>query len=103
LDEIHNSKVVLPIVKDWDAHAFHLFSARCSERDRLQQYLTEKGIQTIIHYPIPPHQQECYKAWNGMSLPITELIHQQELSLPISPVMSEDEVQTVIDAINAFQ
>jgi dTDP-4-amino-4,6-dideoxygalactose transaminase len=82
---------------------FHIFTVRCKERDRLQQYLTERGIQTIIHYPIPPHKQECYKEWNSLSFPITEQIHAEELSLPMSPVMTDEEVETVIRAVNEFK
>ena len=101
--EINNPKITLPAISDWSAHAFHLFPVRCAERDRLQQYLTECGVQTIIHYPIPPHKQECYSEWNSLSLPITELIHNEELSLPISPVMSDEEVSAVIEAVNNFE
>ena len=68
----------------------------------MQQYLTANGVQTLIHYPIPPHKQECYRAWNDRSLPITELIHDEELSLPISQVMSDEEVRYVVTTINAF-
>ena len=77
-------------------------SASSSYRDALQQYLTEQGIQTQIHYPIPPHKQACYKSWNDRCYPITEAIHDSELSLPISPVMTDDEVQRVIDTINRW-
>ncbi len=102
IDNITNPQIVTPIVDDWDAHVFHLFPIRCAERDRLQQYLTENGVQTVIHYPIPPHKQECYKEWNTMSLPITEQIHNEELSLPISPVLTIEEVQIVVELINQF-
>ena len=101
--EITNPKVVLPQIADWKAHAFHLFPIRCAERARLQKYLADNGIQTIIHYPIAPHQQECYKEMNGMSLPVTEQIHNEELSLPISPVMTAEEVGYVIEIINKFK
>jgi dTDP-4-amino-4,6-dideoxygalactose transaminase len=103
IEGITNPAIVTPIVKDWDAHVFHIFTIRCAERDRLQQYLTEKGVQTIIHYPIPPHQQECYKEWNALSFPITEQIHREELSLPMSPVLTEEEVNTVIRVLNEFE
>jgi dTDP-4-amino-4,6-dideoxygalactose transaminase len=103
IEGITNPAIVTPIVKDWDAHVFHIFTIRCAERDRLQQYLTEKGVQTIIHYPIPPHRQECYKEWNELSFPITEQIHREELSLPMSPVLTEEEVNTVIRVLNEFE
>ena len=101
--EIENPLIILPIIEDWKAHAFHLFPVRCERRDELQQYLTNNGIQTIIHYPIPPHKQECYKELNNLSFPITELIHNQELSLPISPVMSDEEVQIIINTLNKWK
>jgi dTDP-4-amino-4,6-dideoxygalactose transaminase len=84
-------------------HIFHLFVIRNYNRDQLQQYLTKEGIQTLIHYPIPPHKQLAYKEWNGESYPITEKIHNEVLSLPISPVMTDEEVKIVVDVINTFQ
>ena len=74
----------------------------CGQRDALQAYLTENGVQTLIHYPIPPHKQECYKEWNEISLPITEKIHDMELSLPISQVMSMEDTIQVVSILNAF-
>jgi dTDP-4-amino-4,6-dideoxygalactose transaminase len=93
---------VLPEGGPRDANVWHIFPIRCAERDRLQKHLMDKGVQTLVHYPIPPHKQECYGQWSGMSLPLTELIHEQELSLPISPVMSMAEVQGVVEAVNSF-
>ena len=72
-------------------------------RNRLQQYLKDNGIETMIHYPIPPHQQEAYKEWNEQHYPITEFIHQQELSLPCNPTMTDEEVYQIIDSINMYQ
>lgn len=102
IEHIVNPAVVTPKVEDWDAHVFHIFTVRCAERDRLQRYLTENGVQTIIHYPIPPHKQECYKEWNSLSFPVTERIHDEELSLPMSPVMTREEVEEVVRIINKF-
>lgn len=102
IDHITNPAIITPIVKDWDAHVFHIFTIRCKRRDELQKYLTENGVQTIIHYPIPPHKQECYKEWNNLSFPITEQIHNEELSLPMSPVMTEEEVMSVVDLLNRW-
>lgn len=102
VSEIKNPMVQIPPVSDWDAHAFHLFPVLCPKRDELQKYLTKHDIQTIIHYPIAPHQQACYEEWNTMSLPITERIHREELSLPMSQVMTDEEVNAVIDAVNSF-
>lgn len=100
IDNITNPAIITPIVKDWDAHVFHIFTIRCKQRDELQKYLADNGVQTIIHYPIPPHKQECYKLWNKLSFPITEQIHDEELSLPMSPVMEEDEVKRVVSLLN---
>ena len=103
IDNITNPEIITPIVKDWNAHVFHIFTIRCKRRDELQKYLTENGVQTIIHYPIPPHKQECYKEWNNLSLPVTEQIHNEELSIPMSPVMSEEEVKEVVTLINNWK
>lgn len=103
IDHITNPEIITPIVNDWDAHVFHIFTIRCKRRDELQKYLTENGIQTIIHYPIPPHKQECYKEWNNLSLPITEQIHNEELSLPMSPMITEDEIKTIVKALNDWK
>lgn len=99
---IMNPLIILPKWSKPDRHVFHVFPVRCSKRDELQAYLKENGIQTLIHYPIPPHQQEAYKEWNDKSYPITEQIHQEILSLPVSPVMTEEEIFTVIEAVNRF-
>lgn len=103
IEHITNPDIITPIVKDWNAHVFHIFTVRCKKRDELQKYLAGNGVQTIIHYPIPPHRQECYKAWNKLSFPITEQIHDEELSLPISPVMTEEEVKTVVELLNKWK
>lgn len=101
--EINNSKVILPILPlDSKNHVWHLFVIRTEKREQLQKYLHENGVQTLIHYPIPPHKQNAYKYYNHLSFPITEIIHDQVLSLPISPVMQEVEVQKVIDTLNQF-
>lgn len=102
VEHIINPLIVLPRVSDWDAHVFHIFPVLCERRDALQQYLKDNGVQTVIHYPIPPHQQRCYANWGEISLPVTERIHQQELSLPISPVMTLDEAWYVVDLVNAW-
>lgn len=102
IEGITNSKITLPKVTDWNAHVFHIFTVLCEQRDELQKYLEDKGIGTNIHYPIPPHKQECYKEWNCMSLPVTERIHREELSLPMSPCLSDEQIQFVIDCVNNF-
>lgn len=101
-DNITNSKIVLPEHIEDRNNVYHLFPVFCEQRDDFQQYLKDNGIQTLIHYPIPPHKQECYKEWGEVSLPITEKIHKQELSLPISPVMSMGDAEYVVNVINRF-
>lgn len=102
IEGIKNPEIILPQIQDWDSHVFHIFPIRSKQRDKLQKYLEENGVQTIIHYPIPPHRQECYKEWNDRSYPITEQIHAEELSLPMSPVMTEEEINKVIELLNQF-
>jgi dTDP-4-amino-4,6-dideoxygalactose transaminase len=100
IESIRNSKIILPIINDWTGNVFHIFPIRTKQRCLLQKYLTDNGIQTIIHYPIPPHKQECYKEWNNLYFPITEQIHDEELSLPMSQTMSDEQVSYVINKIN---
>lgn len=104
--EIANSAVTLPSASDGSrqlSNVWHVFPVRTERRDEFQAHLTEKGIQTVIHYPIPPHRQPAYSEWHGLKLPITEKIHETIISLPISPVMADDEVGEVIDAVNAWR
>lgn len=103
ISEITNPKIILPENStDQKEHVWHVFVIRTEKRNELQRYLTEQGIQTLIHYPIPPHKQQAYKEWNNLSFAITEKIHNEVLSLPISPVMAEDEIVKVVEAINRF-
>ncbi|HFK5553759.1 TPA: DegT/DnrJ/EryC1/StrS family aminotransferase [Elizabethkingia anophelis] len=101
--EIKNSKLVLPeIPLNYNEHVWHVYVIRCEERERLQEYLTQNGIQTIIHYPIPPHMQKAYMELNNLTFPISEQIHREVLSLPISPVISEQEIDRIIELLNQF-
>ena len=101
--EINNPKITLPEnPSDENEHVWHVFVVRCKERDVLQTYLTERGIQTIIHYPIPPHQQEAYKEFKDLSFPITEAMHNEVLSLPISSILTEDEITEIINVVKQF-
>lgn len=102
-EHISNPHVTLPTLLPDENNVYHIFPILCDKRDELQQYLKEHDIQTIIHYPIPPHKQECYRDWNNWSLPISEQIHARELSIPISPVLTLDEAKQVADAINSFK
>jgi len=99
---ISNPLVTLPQVKDELMHVWHLFVVRCEQRDTLQGYLTENGIQTLIHYPVPPHKQQAYGEYRTKNLPITELIHKQVLSIPLDPTMKDDAINQVINALNGF-
>lgn len=103
IDGIKNPDIILPFVDNWDSNVFHIFPIRTICRDEFQTYLADKGIQTLIHYPIPPHKQECYKKWNNLSFPITEQIHQEELSLPMSPTLTNGQIQYVIDVCNRIK
>ena len=100
---IANPLIRRPRYLEPESNVYHLFPVFCEERDRLQQYLKCRGVETLIHYPIAPHQQECYREYAHLSLPITEQIHRTELSLPIGPTMNLEETVTVIDAINDFR
>jgi dTDP-4-amino-4,6-dideoxygalactose transaminase len=102
LSGIKNQKIVLPAVNDWAGNVFHIFPVLTVQRDDFQKYLTENGIQTIIHYPVPPHKQDCYRVWNKLTFPISEQIHNEELSLPMSPTLTEEQVHYVIDVVNRW-
>lgn len=99
---ITNPKIVLPSVLLEENHVWHLFTVRTSFRDKLQKYLSENDIQTVIHYPTPPHRQKAYKCLNHLSFPITEKIHNEILSLPISPVLTDREVNKIVAAVNDY-
>ena len=102
ITSINNPEIILPKVNNWESNVFHIFPILCSRRDELQKYLKDNGIQTLIHYPIPPHKQECFSSWNGLSFPITERIHKEELSLPMSPTLNEEKVNYIIMVLNKY-
>ena len=106
-EHISNELITLPERLPAENNVYHLFPILCEKRDELQAYLNQNGIQTLIHYPIPPHHQECYakEEWNipQLSLPVAEQIHNQELSLPISPCMTQEQVEWVVKRINDFK
>lgn len=104
IDNISNPLISLPeYPADNKEHVWHLFVIRTTERDRLQQYLTDNSIQTLIHYPVPPYKQEAYTEYSHLSFPITDAIHNEVLSLPISPVLTDEEVKTVVDVLNNYR
>ena len=102
-EHIKNPLITLPKRIADEHNVYHQFPIFCERRDELQAFLKEHGIQTLIHYPIPPHKQECYQAWNHRCYPITEKIHQQELSIPMNQVVSAEEAAEVVKVINSFQ
>lgn len=99
---ITNPLIMLPQVAEELAHVWHLFVVRCERREALQSYLVEQGIQTLIHYPIPPHKQQAYREFSNMALPLTEQIHQQVVSLPLDPTMSDEAIAHIIHSVNGF-
>lgn len=100
---IKNDTIILPSLGEVGEHVWHLFVIRTNKRDELQAYLLENGVQTLIHYPIPPHKQDCYGSLSTISLPITELMHDEVLSLPISPVINREEVFKIIEVLNNYK
>ncbi|MBF7730510.1 DegT/DnrJ/EryC1/StrS family aminotransferase [Pseudomonas sp. N040] len=100
---IANPAIRLPQCANGEQHAWHLFVVRCEQRAALQQHLADCGVQTLIHYPIPPHQQQAYRAWNGKKLPLTEAMHEQVLSLPMDPTLTAEDAQAVIAACNQWR
>ena len=98
--EIQNEEIRLPSLMDEGNNVYHIFPVFTARRDELQKHLLSKGIHTLIHYPIPPHQQACYQEWNHLSLPIAETLAHEELSLPLNPTMTDAEVQYVVEATN---
>lgn len=100
---ITNPLITLPKRVADENDVYHQFPIFCERRDELQEFLIENGVQTLIHYPIPPHKQECYKGWNNRIYPITEKIHAQELSIPMNQVVSEEEAKIVVEVLNRFK
>ena len=107
-DNIKNPKIILPVLHHPSSiihhlsHIWHLFVIRTPERDSLQKYLATSGIETIIHYPVPPHKQQAYNEWNSISLPITEKIHSELLSMPMGSHLSNEDLGIIVEKINAY-
>ncbi len=102
LNGINNSKIILPFYSYPKSHVWHLFVIRTDDRNSLKKYLESCDIQTAIHYPIPPHKQFCYKEFIDLKLPISEKIHEQVLSLPLNTIITNEEIDIVIEAINNY-
>ena len=120
IENIHNAAVTIPgvnptshlspltshhspLTSHLNTSVWHIFPVLSPHRDTLKQFMSDRGVQTDIHYPIPPHRQACYPEWHSLCLPITERIHAQELSLPCHQAMTDAEVETVVDIINSFK
>ena len=103
LENIKNDNIILPTVRAESNHVWHLFVIRTSKRDELQKYLFDNGVQTLIHYPIPPHKQNAYNEWKNESYPISEQIHNEILSLPISGVQSLEDTMKIVNILNSFE
>ncbi|MDG0811875.1 DegT/DnrJ/EryC1/StrS family aminotransferase [Cohnella rhizosphaerae] len=101
---IRNERILLPqpVGGVEEGHVWHVFVVRTAERDRFQKYLLSRGVQTLVHYPIPPHKQLAYEDWNDRVFEITEQIHHEVLSIPISPVLTDEEVELIVEAINQY-
>lgn len=102
LDGIKNPLIELPEVTNVEGHVWHLFVIKTKYREELQQYLSDNGVQTLIHYPTPPHKQEAYSEWCAESFAVSEELHEEVLSLPIGSLISENEAIKVIDIVNKF-
>lgn len=102
IEHINNKKIELPKWNNSKSHVFHVFVIRCKKRDELQEYLLNNNIQTVIHYPIPPHKQKALQEFSGLQLPITDSIHKEILSLPISPIQTIADTQKIISILNQF-
>ena len=102
IDNIKNYKIILPLSYTSESHVWHVFPVRVPNREQFQSYLAKNGIETLIHYPTAPHHQGCFKEWHHLSLPITEKIHREIISLPVSPVMTKDEIDKVIELVNDY-
>lgn len=103
LEEINNPLIELPEVTNVEGHVWHLFVIKTNHREELQKYLSDNGVQTLIHYPIPPHKQLAYGDWKDFNLPVAEKIHETILSLPIGPTISAADILLVIDSVNSFK
>ncbi len=100
---INNPSIILPALEDQSSHVWHVFVVRCQQRDALQQHLADNGVQTLIHYPIPPHKQQAYREWNNLSYPVSEKIHAEVLSLPIGPTITNEQIKLIVAVCNNFR
>ena len=106
IDKINNPLIKLPLIdtntEEYEQHVWHLFVIRTEYRTALQKYMADNGVQTLIHYPIPPHKQQAYQEWNNLSYPISEQIHEEVMSLPIGPTLNIADAEKIIQLCNQF-
>ena len=102
IDRVKNPRLRLPGAEYCADSVHHIFPVLCEKRDELQQYLSANGVQTMIHYPIPPHKQSCYSEYSSLNLPVTERIHREELSIPLNPTLCDNDIETIISLLNNF-
>ena len=100
INKVNNPNIIIP--RPRGNSVWHVFPVLCERRDALRQYLADNGVMTEVHYPIPPHRQRCYSQWASLSLPVTEHIHAQELSIPCHPAMTDEEINCVVSLLNAY-
>jgi dTDP-4-amino-4,6-dideoxygalactose transaminase len=103
LDNIKNDLITLPYINTVESHVWHLFVIKTEHRQAFSKYLRDNEVQTLIHYPLPPHKQQAYSSFNTLSLPVTELIHDQVVSIPMGPTLAESHVQKIVEVINGFK
>jgi dTDP-4-amino-4,6-dideoxygalactose transaminase len=102
LNEIKNDKIIMPTLTTKEGHVWHLFTVRVKDRKSFQEYLIRNNIETVIHYPVPPHKQTAYKEFNKLHFPVSEQIHNEIISLPISPIISDNELKHIIETVNSY-
>lgn len=103
INNVSNRNIKLPSLEYWESSVFHIFPILCDRRDELKDYLLRNGVQTDVHYPVPPHKQECYKELAALSFPVTERIHREELSIPVSQILEPEERETIARLLNQFR
>ena len=102
-DALRNPAITLPAPAPREANVWHIYPVLCEERDRLREHLAQQGVEAQVHYPVPPHLQKCGRAWSHRPLVVTERIHATELSLPLGPELTDEDLEKVAGAVNSFR
>ena len=102
-DALRNPLITLPAPAPREANVWHIYPVLCEERDRLREHLAQQGVEAQVHYPVPPHLQKCGRAWSHRPLVVTERIHATELSLPLGPELTDEDLEKVAGAVNSFR